>query len=469
MRSRKFLLSFSVLILAFGYLAACTGEEVLEPTPLPTGTATTTPVWIPEEGSTPIAVFQEEEELLEGLKETEEYIPPTPTPMVFVPPAWMQDPDTVILAAAIDNYIEQTRVIAFFNAGTGERYDFGLSEEYYGFFWYDNMHFGILSADRQTASRMSLGTGEISEEAVPPQATQLLGDSWPIALLQFHDEANDEMYFDHASGRDKSASRKYTVEWLGNRDNIQVVDRRTSELIWEPVLPEWRYITEAAWSPVNENQLAIVQASMNHETGYPTEAVTLSIVNVRNGEILAYYEGDFGVTRWSPDGRLILFQDMSNLYWNTMETSKEPPCILNLETGEQKCFTSIPYRVPEGYDLSSTWQYTWAEDSKSVLFAYDYFRETDKSSLSDLCIYDLRDGHIDCPTQNSEAFIDHRIIGIDSSPDEQYIAFCRYHWLSGGKTGVIGRDGSGFFSWTGAFVEDGAPGCSPGVLWRPEP
>jgi len=130
MQLRKLVLSFSVLLLSIGLLAACTGEERLEPTPLPTKIATATPGWIPEEDSTPIPVFYEEEDDLEGLKETEEYIPPTPTPLAFAPPAWMQDPDTVILAAAIDNRVEQSRAVAFYNAGTGERYDFGLSEEH---------------------------------------------------------------------------------------------------------------------------------------------------------------------------------------------------------------------------------------------------------------------------------------------------------------------------------------------------
>jgi hypothetical protein len=330
------------------------------------------------------------------------------------------------------------------------------------------MHFGILSADWQTAYRMSLETGEITEEAIPPQAMQLLEDSWGITLLRFSDGSNGEMYFDHADDRDKSVSRIYKVEWLGNHDDIQVVDRRTGEVVWELVLPEGRYANAVEWSPVKESQLAIVQGSMNQITGYETENISLSIVDVLSGETLVNHEGDFGVTVWSPDGRMILFQDMSNLYWNVMETSKEAPCILNLETGEQKCFTSIPYHVPEGYEFSSTWQYTWAEDSKSVLYAYDYFRQADSSSLSDLCIYDLRDGHIDCPTQNSETFIDHRIMPIESSPDEQYIAFCYYHWLTGGKTGVIRRDGNGLFSWVGLLMDGAAPGCSPGVLWRPE-
>lgn len=204
--------------------------------------------------------------------------------------------------------------------------------------------------------------------------------------------------------------------------------------------------------------------------------MTLSIVDVAKREILSTYNGNFGVMEWSPNGKMILYLAPSFRYRNYGIPFQDAPCLLILATGEKKCLRSIPRLIPAGYNLSTTGNYSWLEDSSSIFYTYEYTLQTRYEILGNLCNYSLLDSHITCPTQGLEVMNGHSVVYYDLSPNKQFIHFC-YSDSSllsdaAGKSndGIIKIDGSGFFSWVGTII-DGGPfqACSIETFWRPLP
>ena len=84
-----------------------------------------------------------------------------PTSTVYDFPSWMSHPDTVMLAALIRDDTEGTRKINFFNAATGEKFEMSPSIDFGGFFWHDNMNFGLLAEDMMTSYTFNLQSGQV--------------------------------------------------------------------------------------------------------------------------------------------------------------------------------------------------------------------------------------------------------------------------------------------------------------------
>jgi hypothetical protein len=199
-------------------------------------------------------------------------------------------------------------------------------------------------------------------------------------------------------------------------------------------------------------------------------------VDISSGKTLSTFNGDFGILRWSPNGKMILYLNPQFRYRNYGIPFKNAPCILFLESGEKKCLRSIPREIPTGYKLLTTGLYEWASDSNSIFYTYLYTLPSEWNILGNLCNYSLIDSHIKCPTQNLEVLKERGVISYDISPDEQYIHFCYSEstilndYADTANDGVIKIDGSNFFSWAG-IIQDQVPeqSCSSQTLWRPLP
>ena len=402
---------------------------------------------------------------------------PIPTSTVYDFPSWMYSAETGILAALFRDDLEHTRKIYFFNAATGEKFELNPTMPFGGFFWYDNMNFGLLAKDLKTAYKFSLQTGQVSTESISPQSTRFLTRDWVNGLVIFNEPSSGEIIFDDARQTNKSWNKEFTAQWNDDDKAITVTDTMTNQVIWELALPENRYGTEFVWSPVDENYLAFLQGGPEPLNGFITEDMTLTIVDVVEGTILSSYDGDFGILRWSPDGKMILYQNPLFRYRNYGFAFKDAPCILILETGEKRCLRNIPRVVPTGYNLGTTGVYKWANDSKSIFYTYVYFLESESQYevLGNLCNYSLVDSHINCPTQDLEVLHGRSVIYYDLSPDEQYIHFCYSastilnDYADIADDGIIKVDGSGFFSWVGTIQDGGPQTCSIDTLWRPLP
>lgn len=381
---------------------------------------------------------------------------PTVTPSPITAPSleiptWMSNPNTAILAALIRDDVNQTRKIRFINPATEEKFDLDVSKVFGGFFWYDNMNLGVIVKDTETAQKFNLQTGQITTEPIPPFTP-------------------DKFWKDNFS-----INKHYIAQW--DRDNkvITVEDTKTSETLWKLVLPENRYGTEIVWSPANENHLAFLQGSLSL-SGKITEDMTLTIVDITNGEILSTYNGNFGMLEWSPNGKMILYLNPYFRYRNYGISFKDAPCLLILATNETKCLRSIPKIVPTGYELLTTGIYEWASDSNSIFYTYTYKLPNRWSILGNLCNYSLIDSRIYCATQDLKVLQERSVINYELSPDEQFIYFCYskstlVEDASGeSNDGIIKIDGTGFFSWAGTIM-DGSPSptCSWDSSWRPLP
>jgi hypothetical protein len=399
---------------------------------------------------------------------------PVPTATGYDFPSWMKSPETVILAALFKDDLKHTRNIYFFNADTGDKFELSPKIRFGGFFWYDNMNFGLLSEDLKTSYKYNLQTGEVSTESVPSESTRFLSRDWVNGLITFHDPSTGEITFDDVRQTNKSLNKLFTAE--GNEDKaLTVTNNKTNQVVYEFTLPKNRYVTEFIWSPVNEKQLAILQGSPEPLNGFITENMTLTIVDVAEGKVLSSFDGNFGIIQWSPDGRMILYQDSWFRYRNYGVSFKDAPCMLILATGEKRCLRSIPRVVPPGYKLSTTGIYEWAKDSHSIYYTYLYYSPSENEMLGNLCNYSLITSHINCPTQDLEVLNGRSVADYDISPDQQFIYLCYSassilnDYADNENDGIIKNDGSGFFSWVGTIQDGGPQVCSLDTLWRPRP
>jgi hypothetical protein len=455
------MMKYVVLCLITVILVSCTGVQNQTLTPVYSEIAS------PQVTETQAVVINTPTSALEST--------PISTATVYDFPSWMKSPETVILAALFKDDLKHIRNVYFFNAATGDKFEFSPTIRFGGIFWYDNMNFGLLSEDLKTSYKYNLQTGEVSTKSVPPQSTRFLSPDWVNGLITFYDPSNDEIIFDDARQTNKSLNKLYTAAW--SEDNVlTVTDNKTNQIAWELTLPENRYGTEFIWSPVNESYLAFLQGSPEPLNGFITQDMTLTIVDVAQGKVLSSYDGDFGIIRWSPDGKMILYQDSWFRYRNYGVGFKDAPCMIILATGEKRCLRSIPRVVPSGYKLSTTGIYEWAKDSKSIYYTYLYYSPSKNEMLGNLCNYSLVTSQINCPTKGLEILHGLSVADYDLSPDERFIYFCYSassilnDYADNENDGIIKSDGSGsFFSWVGTIQDGGPQVCSLDTLWRPQP
>jgi hypothetical protein len=458
-----------ILVLHVFLLLSC-AENQKQPDFLPTQTENTQAVIV--KTSTPTIMIETQTPPMKSPTNTVGATS-TPTLVVHEFPYWMKDPNTTIFTALI---WDDSQRIYFFNAATSEKFEMDVPTDFSGFFWYDNMNFGILSEDLQTAYKYDLQSGQILTEIVPPQSTRFIANDRVNGLAISNQPKSNEIIFTDTRKTNMSLNKSYIAEWTDDDRIVSVSDTATGQIVWEHSLSKNRYGTELLWSPVNESHLAFLHGSPEPLNELITNDMTLTIVDISSGETLSTFDGDFGILRWSPDGKMILYLNPKFRYRNYGVTFRDAPCILFLATGEKKCLRSIPREIPTGYELLTTGLYEWASDSTSIFYTYLYTLPSEWDILGNLCNYSLIDSHIKCPTQNLEALKERGVISYDISPDEQYIHFCYSEstilndYADTANDGVIKIDGSNFFSWAG-IIQDQVPkqSCSRQTLWRPLP
>lgn len=423
---------------------------------------------------------------------TQIYLPPSSYDL----PTWMSDPNTMILADLIINGYGQNasyEKLSFLNAETGEWYDMQAPPNGWNYFWYDNMHFGLLSDDFQTMYLMDLGTGQVSSTPVLPKATRLLEPISYFSALQIKQDplSTNEFVFDYVdpfSFSGFSSDSRYYAERDRSQeeDQIIVTDLETGKVVWESNPSDGYFDNVLAWSPVNGSYLAIVQGKTDQSVDFwfPVKDTTLIVLDVETGEIVSSIRGDIGRVVWSPDGTNILYKNAISNYATFGYGFTEAPCIFNIQTGENKCALNIPNRhIPTGYSLETTSDYQWSPDGQSIYYVY-FYRST-SGMAGNICIYDLLTGSIICPTDNLAELQGwefdwpvewgYSIRLSDFSPDGEFIHFCysSNSLLSDdasgpSRDGLIDINGTKIISWNGWILDD-TPQCSFWGIWRPLP
>ena len=403
-----------------------------------------------------------------------------PSPSSYDLPLWMKTADSTIAAAVITNDRERTRKIAFFNVATGESYEILINQSTSGFFWYDNQNFGFLVNDLKTVYRLNLSSGNMFLEEMPFLATRLLEPDSITGLfngLKVLGDSTSNQEITLISSWELSVSKNgtYTIEEKSEYGGFTVTNSITNEVLVDFTTPAEMYITVYKWSPVNDNLLAFVQGKYDDYFTFITEDMTLNIMDVQTGKLLKEYSGDFGWLSWSPDGNKILFKNAESRYSTYGIGFTDAPCIMFLELDEQKCLNSIPRNVPSGYKLATTTQYEWSSDGERIFYRALYQKDQETYSIrGDVCIYDLINGHIVCPTEKLED-LNERDASYSFSPNEEYMYICiskqtsLSDYVDESHDGILKVDGSGLFTWKGTVQDDNFKLCSYDVLWRPLP
>lgn len=390
-------------------------------------------------------------------------------------PEWIKDLNTPVLAALLENQNSKTRKLAFFNAKTGEKFEIEMPIITNGYFWYDAQNFGLLSEDLKTAYKINLLTGTISAQEVTSDATRLLYPDWIHGLVTSHNH-NGSFTFDNAWNYENSRDKNFTVNKKDDWNGFTITNNLTNEVVLDLATPQDMYITEYLWSPTENNVLAYIQGKYNSpESDFITSDISLNIVNVTTGKIQASHSGDFGRMEWSPDGKMILFQNAISRYSNYGVGFLDAPCILFINSNDIKCLRSIPKRIPEEYKLASTGIYKWNMERNSIFFIYLYWSEAETKYAGELCEYSLVDSSTTCITEKIEE-LDQRSVGQYSlSPSNEYVYFCisdssiLNDYADFSNDSIMKLDGTGYFSWESVIQIDGPALCTFDELWRPLP
>ncbi len=401
-------------------------------------------------------------------------------------PVWISDPNTTIITALITDDIKKIRHLLFVNSTTGEKYEMQVPQKVGGFFWFDNSHFGFISIDKKTLYLIDTLNGDVSTHKTNEQETRFINLNSELFLAGLlvirEDNSNNDFYFMQAKNYPESTYSKnntyFAMRNTGQPEyQIIVTDPRNGQEIWKTDPNNGIWNMEFEWSPTNNNLLAIIGGRPLPVDLIEISDMRLTIVDVREGNVVKSYKGNIGPIEWSHDSRYILYLNPEYFFRNYGIAFTDAPCILNVESGKSKCLTSIPYtHIPNQFSLMTTGIYHWMLDDKSIAYTYVYLSTDQAYKISgDLCIYDLTNGSINCPTDGIDALTGRSIISYDFSPGEKYVHFCYSastilnDYADVANDGMISIDGRGFTNWTGYIMDGGPTTCSPEHVWRPLP
>src|SRR6266542_886459 len=200
-------MKYTVLSLIMLFLVSCSGVQDQTSTPAQIETAS------PVVTETQPVVHKTPTDVVESTT--------IPVPTVYDFPSWMKNPKTAILAALFRDDLEQARKIYFFNATTGEKFEMNPTMPFGGFFWYDNMNFGLLAKDLNIAYEFNLQTGQIHTESISQQSARLLDKDWVNGLVMFK-ESTEEFVFDKTRFSNTSKNKSFAAEWVDSQKNVVV-------------------------------------------------------------------------------------------------------------------------------------------------------------------------------------------------------------------------------------------------------
>jgi hypothetical protein len=420
-------------------------------------------------------------------------LPPTSTPVTlagsgpFDFPAWLKDLHTPVLMQALTRVSgkSNTTTLAFLNADTGEWFEIPFPADVRYYFWFGAANFGFLAADLQNMTLFDLNSGYGVPFPVAEGAADMVREYGfgPEALSVRRVPSEPDQYFfqpvNQADLGAISAYGHYSARMNGDTPGnpLTITERPNGAAAWQSSLVDGLWESEFAWSPVSDKTFALVRGTPEDEaSSLVTKNTFLQVIDVRTGNVKAEIHNDIGSIRWSPDGSRILYEDVFSRYSTLGYAFIGPPCIFDIRTSQRSCLSSIPKaHVPAGYSLVTTGLYTWSPDGFSIRYMALYFNREEFKSAGNVCIYNLVDGEITCPTEGLVEPHGWGISGYDFSPDGQYLSLCfsgsniTNDYIGEGYDALLRLGDDGLMTWQN-YPEGGHPQCSySGQAWRPLP
>jgi len=224
-----------------------------------------------------------------------------------------------------------------------------------------------------------------------------------------------------------SGDRRYLAS--GEKDNSVWLEDVATGRRWQMPHLQYSYSLIVDWSPVG-SLLAITENSSPVSVGPLPDDGFLRIYDPDTNEFVASFPGVHYI-KWSPDGeRLIYYSDVNQ------------PCILEWRTGDTVCVGVEHNRYVSG----ELYDFDWSPDARYI--GYIYFNPPD--GTGGVCIKNLNEGEITCPTSSLTELPDHWYVrSYGFSPDGHYITFTSDRWScpvcdfsTEYKFGVVALDGS---------------------------
>jgi hypothetical protein len=347
-------------------------------TSMPEATATIRPSLTPRPSATPVPTA-------------------TPRPVHYDLPAWLSDPDAVVLLTmtAADDPLDDY-VLTFNNLVTGERFNMPLlSEQTSSIQWYQDEtgtyieqgFYGTSLNPNPPIEQINIATGELR---VLPPLEDIIGASIP------------------------SPGGRYAVRITNssNPETIMMEDRETglSFVLSDPFDGRYSSFAEVSWSPAGDF-LAFLRYAFADEPYSPP--ATGLVIYRPDGSIFRWYDGYYGNV-WAPDNSYRI------LYQIGEELGAYQPCILDVLAGTSECLTEV-VTWREGQELKTS-SYQWLPSGEGISFVA-------WSNGSSLCTMTLENHQIECPINNTimvpakfTADSPTFIIGYRWSPDGRYLS-----------------------------------------------
>jgi WD40 repeat protein len=421
------------------------------------------------------------------------YQTPTQTPVTLAGsgpydfPAWLKDLHTPVLMQALTHETGETfsTRLAFLNASTGEWFEVPFPADVRYYFWFGAANFGFLAADFQSMTLFDLNSGYGLPFPVPEGAAAMVRDYGfgPQALqIRRRPSVPDLYFFQPVDQPDLGAISAYghysaVIDRDTSGNPLTITERASGVTVWQSSLTDGLWESEFAWSPVSDKTFALVRGTPeNAASSLVTKNTFLQVIDVRTGNVKAEIHNDIGSIRWSPDGSRILYEDVFSRYSTLGYTFVGPPCIFDIRDGQRRCLSSIPKaHVPAGSSLVTTGLYTWSPDGFSVRYMMLYENQATSLQAGNVCIYNLVDGGITCPTEGLVEPHGWGISGYDFSPDGQYLSFCYSEnnigndFIGAGYDALLRLADKNLVTWQNMDT-DGLPQCSYSrQAWRPLP
>lgn len=279
--------------------------------------------------------------------------------------------------------------------------------------------------------------------------------------------------------RDISFDGKYFLhqDYYSEENPISVENLETGNIIPVTSPNDGINDTDYAWSPVGD-KLAIIQTKTPPQPYYwPGDH--LVIFDLEQNAVISSFEGVFSFIKWSGDGQNILYQKSVITDHKSGYGDSYIPCVINLKTGESKCFYTISFQANSDGAWLST--FNWFPGDVGITYLSSWFKSS--SYGGNFCIYYFDRDRITCPTKDLADLSKRSVIRYSISPDGEYIVFDydesmpMSDFMSYPYSSLIRTDGTGYLQlWS---VENRQKAIeitgekynnNPvyiGVLWRP--
>lgn len=438
----------AVYYLFVGLLVACNLDE--PPTPsvpaltlVPTNTAfiaaAPTATSIPNPMPSPTVLPTETVRVIRALTPPPSFTPhpsATPVPASFSFPTWVNDPQAAVLLAPLRSPTDRNQTaVSLLNAGTGERFDFWASEEYWHVKWLETgLAFLLYQA---------LESGRDPDDFYLHQIDTSSGlvSQLPLSTLY--------------TGVSLAPGGHFAADIVDQ--TVLIIDLQTGQEITldDPFNGRYPDHVSINWS-VDGTLLAVQRVDWNEVNSLFGLAIYTA-----DGRLYRYYAG-VDSWAWAADGSYRLLTVIGSVFNNG------EPCVLDIQVDTTDCLSEVTtWRENDG----TTGYYEWLPDGSGISFLY----WNRGGRTTGLCIMDLASREITCPINETilaPANLGADVGGVTYLVDYQWSADGRYLVLDIDpsppegddrtltQVATIARDGSQFHVW--GF------GLSWNAEWRPQ-